>query len=223
MISINNLTFSYDTNYENIFDNVSFNIDTDWKLGFIGRNGRGKTTFLNLLLGKYKYSGTIIHNVSFDYFPFDIDNNIVVLDAIKNIIAPFSKWESEMEMLLKYNTEEALKQYSDTLQQYTDNDGYIIEELIIKEINKLKINQSILKQTFNTLSNGERTKLMLVALFLKKNNFLLIDEPTNHLDLEGRRLISNYLSSKKGFILVSHDRQFIDDTVDHILSINKKI
>lgn len=222
MISINNLTFSYDTNYENIFDNVSFNIDTDWKLGFIGRNGRGKTTFLNLLLGKYKYSGTIIHNVSFDYFPFDIDNNIVVLDAIKNIIAPFSKWESEMEMLLKYNTEEALKQYSDTLQQYTDNDGYIIEELIIKEINKLKINQSILKQTFNTLSNGERTKLMLVALFLKKNNFLLIDEPTNHLDLEGRRLISNYLSSKKGFILVSHDRQFIDDTVDHILSINKK-
>ena len=51
-IQITNLTFSYDTSFDPIFENVSFQIDTDWKLGFIGRNGRGKTTFLNLLLGK---------------------------------------------------------------------------------------------------------------------------------------------------------------------------
>lgn len=222
MISINNLTFSYDTNYENIFDNVSFNIDTDWKLGLIGRNGRGKTTFLNLLLGKYKYSGTIIHNVNFDYFPFDIDTNTNTLNAIKNVIAPFSKWEVEMETLLNQNTEQSLEQYADILEQYIDNDGYIINELILKEINKLKVSSNVLEKPFNTLSNGERTKLMFAALFLKKNNFLLIDEPTNHLDSEGRKLISEYLNSKKGFILVSHDRQFIDDIVDHILSINKK-
>ena len=58
IINVTNLTFAYDGSYDNIFENVSFQIDTDWKLGFTGRNGRGKTTFLNLLLKKYEYSGT---------------------------------------------------------------------------------------------------------------------------------------------------------------------
>ena len=69
MIQVANLTFAYEGSYDNIFENVSFQIDTGWKLGFIGRNGRGKTTFLNLLLGKYEYSGTISSDVSFEYFP----------------------------------------------------------------------------------------------------------------------------------------------------------
>ena len=60
MISVSNLTFAYEGSYDNVFENVSFQIDTNWKLGFIGRNGRGKTTFLNLLMGKYAYSGTIM-------------------------------------------------------------------------------------------------------------------------------------------------------------------
>ena len=57
MIRVENLTFAYPSSYDNIFENVNFQIDTDWKLGFIGRNGRGRTTFLNLLLGKYEYMG----------------------------------------------------------------------------------------------------------------------------------------------------------------------
>ena len=68
MIKVSNLTFNYDNHPDNIFENVSFNIDTDWKLGFIGRNGKGKTTLLNLLLGKYEYSGSIVSSVEFDYF-----------------------------------------------------------------------------------------------------------------------------------------------------------
>ena len=56
-IGVNNLTFYYEGSFDNIFENVSFSIDTDWKLGFVGRNGKGKTTFLNLLLGKYEYKG----------------------------------------------------------------------------------------------------------------------------------------------------------------------
>jgi lincosamide and streptogramin A transport system ATP-binding/permease protein len=63
LINVSNLTFAYEGTYDNIFENVSFHIDTDWKLGFIGRNGRGKTTFLNLLLGKYEYNGTISASV----------------------------------------------------------------------------------------------------------------------------------------------------------------
>ena len=58
-ISVSNLTFCYEGSFDNIFENVSFLIDTDWKLGFIGRNGKGKTTFLNLLLGNYEYEGHI--------------------------------------------------------------------------------------------------------------------------------------------------------------------
>ena len=71
------------------------------------------------------------------------------------------------------------------------------------------------------MSHGERTKVLLAALFVRENRFLLIDEPTNHLDLEGRRLLGEYLTRKKGFILVSHDRVFLDSCVDHMLSINK--
>ena len=66
LIQVSNLTFAYDGSYENIFENVSFQIDTNWRLGFTGRNGRGKTTFLNLLLGKYDYQGRIATSVEFD-------------------------------------------------------------------------------------------------------------------------------------------------------------
>lgn len=70
MIKIENLTFSYPSSYDNIFENANVQIDTDWKLGFVGRNGRGKTTLLNLLQGKYEYSGKIISSAEFDYFPY---------------------------------------------------------------------------------------------------------------------------------------------------------
>ena len=65
-ITVSNLNFSYEGSYDNIFENVSFSIDTNWRLGFIGRNGRGKTTFLKLLLGKLEYNGTISSAVNFD-------------------------------------------------------------------------------------------------------------------------------------------------------------
>ena len=71
-IRVENLTFSYASSYDEIFKDVSFTIDSDWKLGFVGRNGRGKTTFMKLLLGKYEYRGNIISSVEFDYFPFEI-------------------------------------------------------------------------------------------------------------------------------------------------------
>jgi lincosamide and streptogramin A transport system ATP-binding/permease protein len=253
-ITINDLTFSYDTTYDNIFEHVSFQIDTDWKLGFIGRNGRGKTTFLNLLLGKYEFQGTINSSVNFDYFPFEVkDPSTETLDIIKNTIAPFTQWEREMEQCLLDHaaeqeelkidtttkndiaykeripvkeTEETIirpvmERYGILLDLYQAHDGYIIEELIEKELGKLQVDLSVLSRPFATLSFGERTKIMLAALFLKKNNFLLIDEPTNHLDMEGRETLANYLQTKKGFILVSHDRAFLDQCIDHVLSINR--
>ena len=221
LISVSNLTFGYEGGYENIFENISLEIDTDWKLGLIGRNGRGKTTFLKLLLGKLKYAGSITASAEFDYFPFNPDGSLSTLEIVRNAIAPYSLWETEMNKCIAENSESSMFRYGEILDLYVQNDGYIINELIEKEIRMLDVSVDVLHRQFNTLSNGERTKVMLASLFLKKNNFLLIDEPTNHLDLDGRESVAAYLKSKKGFILVSHDRHFLDSTVDHILSINK--
>ena len=91
---------------------------------------------------------------------------------------------------------------------------------IIKELNLLNTDAEILYRNFYLLSGGEQIKVLLISLFLKGNNFLLIDEPTNHLDLETRNNLVEYLKKKKGFIVVSHDRNFLDKVVDHIISIN---
>jgi len=185
-ITITNLSFSYDNSYDDIFTNVSVVLDTDWKLGFCGRNGRGKTTFLKLLMREYEYSGTINANVQFDFFPPKIDNSDNNAQEILEKIAPNAlAWQ------------------------------------IKKEFAFLNLNEGVLYRSFNTLSNGEQTKVFLAGLFLNDNKFLLIDEPTNHLDSGSREIVAKYLNSKKGFILVSHDRAFLDICIDHILSINK--
>lgn len=189
-ITVSNLSFHYDGSYDNIFENVSFLIDTNWKLGFIGRNGRGKTTFLNLLMGKYEYSGNIYTNVHFDYFPFEVKDKRKTAYEIAYEINPF-------------------------LEDYE-------QWRIDREVSLLEMNpEDVLTRSFETLSKGEQTKVLLAILFLRENNFLLIDEPTNHLDAQSRVTVAKYLNSKKSFILVSHDRTFLDNCVDHILSINK--
>lgn len=186
LINVTNLTFAYDGSYDNVFENVSFQIDTDWRLGFTGRNGRGKTTFLNLLMGKYEYQGSISASVEFSYFPYEVaDKSRMGIEILEQIAPDCEYWK------------------------------------IAKELRALQLEDGILYRPFETLSNGEQTKLMLAVLFSRENNFLLIDEPTNHLDIRGRELVSRYLNGKKGFILVSHDRAFLDGCVDHILSINK--
>ncbi|MCR8998054.1 ATP-binding cassette domain-containing protein, partial [Brevibacillus laterosporus] len=101
LINVTNLTFAYDGSFDNIFENVSFQIDTDWKLGFTGRNGRGKTTFLNLLLGKYEYSGNISANVRFEYFPFLVENKEHnTLDVINDIFPDYLHWKLMRELSL---------------------------------------------------------------------------------------------------------------------------
>ena len=93
MIKVENLTFSYPSGYENIFENVNFKIDTDWKLGFIGRNGRGKTTFLKLLMGMYAYEGKISSSVIFDYFPYQADDESLLTNEVLAGIFGMKNWE----------------------------------------------------------------------------------------------------------------------------------
>ena len=91
----------------------------------------------------------------------------------------------------------------------------------LRELSYLEVREEVLERPFETLSHGEQTKVLLAALFLNEGRFLLIDEPTNHLDRKARGTVSAYLKRKKGFILVSHDRCFLDGCVDHILSLNR--
>ena len=185
-INIQNLTFGYDGASENVFENASFSFDTNWKIGLIGRNGRGKTTLLNLLLGNMEYSGNISRNVHFDYFPYEVrDKKKTAIDILPEIYPEYDLWE------------------------------------VMKKLHDLELDEECLYQPFETLSNGQQTKLLLAVLFTKENKFLLIDEPTNHLDFQSRECVKRFLNKEKGFIVVSHDRDFIDACVDHIISINK--
>ncbi len=220
LIEVRGLTFAYEGSYDNIFEDVSFSVDTDWKLGFIGRNGRGKTTFLRLLMGELPYTGDIRCDVRFDYFPFPVQNpGQPALTAAREAIAPFAALEEEKERCLACGD---LAGYGRAEEQFLAADGYIIDELIARECGRLRLPEEVLQRPFDTLSGGERTKVLLAALFLRHGRFLLIDEPTNHLDVQGRRDVGDYLALKKGFILVSHDRDFLDRSVDHILSLNRK-
>ncbi|GFI56050.1 putative ABC transporter ATP-binding protein YheS [Clostridiales bacterium] len=184
-INVNNLTFAYDGSFDTVFENVSFQIDTDWKIGLIGRNGRGKTTLLHLLMGKYPYRGTITRSALFDYFPYSVSDDLPDTLAVLETVTDAPTWQ------------------------------------IQREISYLDVPEEALHRSFHTLSSGEQTKVLLAALFLNEDRFLLIDEPTNHLDAQARQTVGAYLRRKKGFILVSHDRTLLDQCVDHVLAINK--
>lgn len=188
-IRVSDLTFCYEGSREAVFERASFSVDTDWRLGFIGRNGKGKTTFLRLLQGKLEYEGTILCSVPVDYFPYDIpveQQNSCGQELLEDMKSGCELWR------------------------------------VLCELDKLGVDPEVLYRPWRTLSHGERTKVMLAVLFSGEHDFLLVDEPTNHLDGEARNLVKRYLRQKKGFILVSHDRDLLDACVDHVLVLNRK-
>lgn len=186
MIRVENLTFAYPGSYDNVFENVSFQFDTGWKLGFLGRNGRGKTTFLRLLLGEYSSGGGISGAPPCAYFPHEPgDPSRMTLEVLQEAAPTAEEWE------------------------------------LLRETGLLGVEAEALYRPFSTLSNGERTKALLAALFCGEERYLLIDEPTNHLDARGRQAVAEYLGRKRGFLLVSHDRAFLDGCVDHVMALNR--
>lgn len=186
LIRVEGLTFTYPGSYAPVFEHVSVQFDTDWKLGFLGRNGRGKTTFLRLLQKQYPYGGTIAGVPPCACFPPAVtDPSRMTLELLCAICPEAEEWE------------------------------------FLRETGLLGVDPEALYRPFGTLSNGERTKCLLAAMFCGEERYLLIDEPTNHLDAAGRQAVASYLRRKRGFLLVSHDRDFLDGCVDHILALNK--
>lgn len=186
MIQADKLTFSYPGSPDLVFENASFQIDSCWKLGLIGRNGRGKTTLLRLLMGEYPYGGRLVSGLPFGYFPCPVPGpERMTAEVLEDLCPEAESWRFP------------------------------------KELSLLGVEEEALWRPFLTLSNGERTKVLLAAMFRQEGRFPLIDEPTNHLDTRGRELTAAYLKRQRGFILVSHDRRFLDGCVDHILSLNR--
>lgn len=185
-IKIANLTYRYANQSQNLFNHLNANLDTSWKLGLVGRNGRGKTTLLNLLRGKLTGTGQIVSQTAFAYFP------AIIAD-------PANLTYSE---LTDAGRPELWK--------------------IQRELSLMQVDEQLLWQPFSSLSGGEQTKVLLALAFAEEDAFPLLDEPTNHLDQASRRQVASYLQKKKtGYIVVSHDRDFLNQTTDHILAIEQ--
>ncbi len=185
-ITIQNLHFTYDGDHTPVFEGLNLQLDTSWKLGLVGRNGRGKTTLLRLLAGELEGRGTVALGQPCCRWPRPVvDPSRRTLDILLEGIPPEEEWRLSWELC------------------------------------KLGLEEEVLDRPFATLSGGEQTRALLAALFLDEGSYPMVDEPTNHLDGAGRALVSQYLRGlDRGFLLVSHDRAFLDGCVDHILAFN---
>lgn len=188
LIQMHDLTFQYDGACQPVFSHLTLQLDTRWRLGLVGRNGRGKTTLLRLLSGALSpAAGSVSLPVPASCFPFSMPREgAMTLEALEDLLPGLEEWR------------------------------------LLRELNLLDTDPEVLYRPLSTLSGGERVKVQLAALFQQPDSYLLIDEPTDHLDQTGREAVSRYLSGKDGFLLVSHDRAFLDGCADHILSLDRE-
>ncbi len=218
------MSFFYDKPYKEIFENINLEIDYKWKTVIVGKNGRGKSTLLKLIKGELKsQKGSIDAHRKFLYFPYEVeDKSIKVINLIKDIAGPYREYEKKIEEYLNLGSDEGLVKYGEVEEKYRSIGGYEVENRIEIELNKLNLSKELLGLSYETLSGGEKTKVQLLAFFINNNTFPLLDEPTNHLDILGRKVIAEYLSTKEGFICISHDSNFLNKIGDHIIDIDDK-
>ena len=222
IIQVKNLSFSYEGSAETVFSGLDFHMDSSWRLGLVGRNGRGKTTLLRLLAGQLQGQGEVLASLPLDYFPMQIARQRPALEALVDAVWPYTACEQQMEELLLEGSPKALAAYGEALSAYLAHDGYSARELLCREAALMGIDPGGLSRPFDSFSPGEQTRLMVAALFMRPGRFLLVDEPTNHLDAPTRDRMAEYLRGKSGFLVVSHDRDFLDSVCDHILGLEKQ-
>ncbi len=222
IIQVKELYFSYEGSAQPVFSGLDFHMDSSWRLGLVGRNGRGKTTLLRLLAGQLHGQGSIVSSLPFDYFPFPADAARPAREALIDTLAPYTLWEKEMAACLAHPTPQALARYGEVEEAYAARDGYRVRDDLAREAQLLGIPAEELDRPLYSFSPGEQTRLKLAALFLRPGHFLLLDEPTNHLDEDGRALVAGYLRRKAGLMVVSHDRSFLDQVCTHILALEKQ-
>lgn len=229
VVSAKELTKAYGTDV--ILDKVSFHINGGDRVGIIGINGAGKTTLLKMLAGEMSCeSGEffIAADTQIGYLKQDsgFDSDKTVIEEVEAIFSKFPKMEREMENLLSQIQENVedhklLERYDALQEQYKAEGGYTYKSEITGVLTSMAFREDSYNKRISTLSGGEKTRLALACLLLKKPDILFLDEPTNHLDIGTLKWLEQYLKNYKGtIVVVSHDRYFLDETVNRIFEID---
>lgn len=220
---------------EPILKKINIEINTESKIGIVGRNGCGKTTLLRLISGElqlykdssYSDSQFIVSGKpvigTLNQMAFK-DNSLTLLEEIKSAYSHIINMKNELDSLQtkmdENPTQENITKYTTLLDIFTNEGGFYYEKEYESAIKRFGFTESDKIKPLSDFSGGQRTKIAFLKLLLSKPDLLLLDEPTNHLDVDAVAWIEEYLSSyKKAIVVVSHDRMFLDKTVNTIYEI----
>ena len=228
VLSASNLTKVYGTDV--IIKGVDFHINSGDRIGLVGRNGAGKTTLLNMITGELTADDGQIFvssGIKIGYLKqrdnFEPENTI--MDEIQKVFEQVKHLEEEIN---RTSDEAAANPYDERLlhkldrlqQEYERRGGYTYKSEATGILTSMAFGPETYEKKIKTLSGGEKTRLALAALLLEKPDLLILDEPTNHLDIGMLKWLEQYLSSYKGsIVIVSHDRYFLNKTVNRIFEI----
>ena len=222
IVQISNGTVYFGAN--NVFENIDFTVNENERIALVGRNGSGKTTLLKVLTGECELSsGQLIktNKTSISY----LKQNALALsedtigEVFDQVFAKLKDLEKQMEELsdaMKEDPDEKLiNKYSALQEEYKYLGGYTYQSEMLSVLAGFGFKESDLERKVSSFSGGEKTKIAFASLLLAKPDLLLLDEPTNHLDLSTIEWLENYLAKyKKAMVIVSHDRMFLDKTVN---------
>lgn len=233
---IKDLNLSFGT--EDVLKNININIPDDEKIGVVGVNGAGKSTFFKLLLKKIEpNSGKIIlkQNIRISLLPQVISEEVPNLDiAVFDFLMtgrPIKELESNLEKLYidaslekdEKKQNKILKQIAKVQEQLDYFDVYEAENILLKIISGMGIDDNLLYKKLNELSGGQKSKVAFARLLYSKPDIILLDEPTNHLDKESKDYIIDYLKNyKSGVFVISHDIEFLDVITNKTLYLDKR-
>ncbi|MEQ6166290.1 ABC-F family ATP-binding cassette domain-containing protein [Ekhidna sp. MALMAid0563] len=230
MIDITNL--SYYLGDRALYDEASLFIGPKDKIGLIGLNGTGKSTLLKMMVGDVQPSGgkismskdTTIGFLNQDLLSFQTQDSI--LSVAMTAFAESMKIQKEIDKVIKEMEENYRDELVDKLtklqERFEANEGYSLQSKAEEILEGIGFKTSDLSRPLSEFSGGWRMRVMLAKLLLEKPSLLMLDEPTNHLDLPSIQWIENYLQSYEGaYIIVSHDREFLNRTVNKIVEVSQ--
>lgn len=231
LLSCSNLSKSFLE--KNIIKNASFHLEENDKAAITGINGAGKTTLLKMITGELPPDDGVIafsKNATFGYLSqqHNVDNNNSIWDELKSVKEnvfimrdKLSQMETEMKELTGDALEKLMEQYTTLSHQYELINGYACESEINGILKGLGFLDNDFAKLISTLSGGQKTRVALAKILLMKPDLIILDEPTNHLDIQSIQYLESFIRAFKGCVLlVSHDRYFLDRTVNKIIEID---
>lgn len=228
-IQLSKLNKSYEF-AKTLIEDLDLTISDGNVLGIIGRNGEGKTTLLKTIAGiEQPDSGSINFSTSdlsigyhSQFVNIETEGDLTLEDSILRHFPELFSLNTEISKLTTSNDPESITKLLDTQAKFEEEGGYAILGKIDEALDKLNLKKLGLNTKVSTLSGGEKTKLQLARILVQNPDILLLDEPTNHLDLESIEFLEDYIRERKGItIIVSHDRKFLNNTVNQILELEK--